>query len=221
MPIPLAVAIAAMVAGSAMKAMGQNKADKASLRTFNRERDRQRAFEGEQTKRFEDSLESTRRLTDTDAQVAAAAAREAALTEGVKSAGPAAEGYLPGSSTENQVVAEASAKAGAASEAQTAGLARALAAMGGVDDMMQQNNIRIHRNSQHIDQIGGFKRGSLDVLQSEMEAAKRKGAALRTLGSLAQAFGQMAAGAPSSTGSLAPVGHSSTINLVPDFGGGI
>lgn len=213
MPIPLALAIAAMVAGSAMQSAGQAKAERASLNTFNRERNRQRAFEGEQNQRFEDSLESTRRITDADAMAEAAAAREAALTTGIKSAGPAAEGYLPGSSSANPIVAAASEQAGAASDAQTGQLAKALASLGGTTDLMQQNDIRIHRNSQAIDQAGGFKRGSLGVLQAEMDAAKMKGGTLRTLGGLAKTIGQMMAmGAPGK----APIPTTPDVTGIPE-----
>jgi len=192
MCFPPLVAAAIMAAGAGMKYFGEKKAEKASIRTFNAERARQRGFEDEQHGRFEDSLASTRKVFDPAEQAAAADARNAALIAATKSADPGAEGYLPGSSSAPAVVAAAAENAGAAANSRTAGLARALATLGGLTDQLQQNDIRIGRNGQIIGQLGGFKRGSLGVLQSELDAAKQKGRTLRTLGGLAQSIGQMA-----------------------------
>lgn len=189
LPVLAIAGIAASLAGAGMNYMGQRKAESAMNSTFNKERSRQKGFEAEQNAKFQDSLAETGKVTDPAEAAKAAAAREAALSAATKSAAPAAEGYLPGSGSAPAIVAEAGAKAGAKADAATANLAAALGRIGGVNDQMMHNNIAIARNSQAIDQLHGFKRGSLDVLSAEMEAAKRKGQTLRTLGSLAQTIG--------------------------------
>lgn len=208
---PLLIAGAALALGGAgLNYMGQRKADHAMTRTFSRERSRQDAFEKDQIARFEDSLASTGNVADPAAMAAAAAAREKVSSAVTKSA---AGSYLPGSASANKIVADHKVVAGKAADGRTGSLAHALASLGGVGDLMQQNAINIGRNSGAIDQIGGFKRGSLDVLQSEMDAAKRKGSTLRTLGSLAQTIGSaMISGGAGG----APIGASSPSNfLIP------
>lgn len=195
----LAIAgIATSLLGGGLQFLGQRKADKAANATFNRERSRQKSFEKEQVGKFEDSLASTRELQDPAAQAAAAAKREGELAEAAKSADPKVSGYLPGSSSAPSVVATAAEKAGAASDARTSQLAKSLAALGGTADQLQQNDIRIGRNSQEIDQLRYFKRNSLELLPHEMEAAKQKGSKLRTLGGLVQTFGSFMSARPGS-----------------------
>lgn len=186
-----AVALAAIATGlgGALQYAGQQKADHALTRTFNRERDRQHAFEQDQIGKFQDSLNSVGNLADPNAQAAAAATRDAVLEAATKNADPVVSGYLPSSASAPQIVATAGAKAGAKANAATSSLAKAIASMGGWSDLSQQNDINIGRNSQAISQIGGFARGSMDALQPEMDAAKRKGGNLRMLGGLAQSIG--------------------------------
>lgn len=211
---PAIIAGAALaLGGMGMQYVGQRKADKAQSRTFTREQARQKQFQGEQNARFEDSLNSSRELTDPNAVADAVAARAASYAEAAKSAAPAAEGYLPGSSSAPSIVATAAQEAGAKADANTASLGQALAQLGGFGDQLQKTNIQIGRDSQTIDQIGGFKRGSMDVLQSELDAAKQKGQTLRTLGGLAQSIGQMAlSGGMGGAGGAAGAGP---INISP------
>jgi hypothetical protein len=192
LPVAAIVGIAASLAGAGLNYVGQRKADKAANRTFQAERNRQKGFEKEQIGKFEDSLASTAEAAGPDAQAKAAAAREAEFSEATKSADPKVSGYLPGSSSAPSIVSAASDKAGAASDARTAQLSASLARLGGLTDVLQKNDIQIGRNSQDISQVGGFARGSRSVLQAELEAAKRKGGTLRTLGGLAQSLGAAA-----------------------------
>lgn len=187
----LAIAALATGIGGALSYAGQQKADHAMTRTFTRERERQKGFEADEIAKFQDSLNQAGNMADPNAQDAATAAREHVLSGVTKTADPAASGYLPSAGSAPTIVANAGAQAGAAANARTSQLAHALAALGGTQDVLQKTNIGIGRNSQEIGQIGGFKRGSLDVLQSEMDAAKQKGSTLRMLGGLAQSVGQM------------------------------
>lgn len=185
------IGAALMAAGGGMKYFGEKKADKAQSRAWNRERSRQKQFDSEQQGRFEDSLESTRSLTSSDDIAAAVAARASKYDAATKSAAGPEGGYLPGASSAPSVVATAAQEAGAKADANTASLGQALATLGGFGDQLQGVNIDIGRNSQTIDQIASFKRGSLDALQPELNAAKLKGGTLRTLGGLAQTIGRM------------------------------
>jgi flagellar capping protein FliD len=189
LPVLAIAGLAAMAGGAGLNYLGQQKADHALSHTFNKERSRQQEFEAEQNAKFQDSLNSTANVADPAAEAAAAARRTQALTAATKSV--AAPGmFMPGSSSAPAVVNAEATAAGKRADTRTSALAAALGSLGGMGDLMQANNIDIAHNSGDIAQIGGFKRGSLDVLQSEMDAAKRKGSTLRTLGGLAQSIGQ-------------------------------
>lgn len=192
MCIPALLPFLATGLAGGLQYLGQQKADHAMTNTFNRERARQKDFEAQQNADFEDSLKSTQDVTDPTAQAAATAKRGAVLMSATKSAAPSSGGYLPGAKSASPVVNAHAVAAGQTSDAHTATLGQALAALGGVGDLMQQNDIRIGHNSQDIGQIGGFKRGSLNVLQAEMDAAKQKGATLRAIGALGQQLGMAA-----------------------------
>lgn len=221
----LAIGAIASALGMGMSYLGQQKADHALSSTFNREQARQKGMEKEQIEKFQDSLNSTSGVADPAAQAAAAARRDAILMGATKSAAPDKGGYLPGTTgATNQVVNTHAVQAGKAADAHTSGLAAALAAMGGMTDQLQDNSITLGRNSGDIDQIGGFKRGSLDVLQSEMDAAKQKGGTLRTLGGLAQSIGGMMmsgglGGAPVGGGPINLGGGTASFFAKNPFGG--
>lgn len=208
MCLPLAVVGGILAAtGSVAQYAGQKKADHALTKTFNRERDRQHAFEQDQVGKFKDSLASVGSLADPNAQAAAAANRLAAFTNVTQDANPVASGYLPTSASAPSIIATAGERAGAKSAAATGSLAKALASMSGFGDLQQKTNIDIGRNDQSISQIGGFMRGSLDALQPEMDAAKMKGGNLRMLGQLAQSIGSsMISGGMGGGAGPAPIG---------------
>lgn len=210
MCVPL-IPLALFAAGTVAKFIGEKQAEKARNTTFNAERDRQKAFEGEQTAKFQDSLDQTKGMQDPAAQAAAAAKREDTLASAIVPAS-APGNYMPGSSSAPSVVATASDAAGAKSAENSASFARALAALGGTTDQMQGLNIGIGRNNQSIDQIGGFARGSMGVLDGEMKAASAKGGFLRGVGGLAQQIGGAWMGA--SGGS--PISASTAARLNPD-----
>lgn len=182
--LPLALA----AAGTVAKFIGDKQQQNAREKTFNAERDRQKAFTDQQQARFEDSLHRTQATTDPANMDAAAQRRESVLSHVIVP--QSAEGsYLPGSSSAPTTVATASDAAGAHSAAVSQGLAHAIAALGGTGDAMQNLNIGIGRDAQSIGQIGGFKAGSLGVLDAELKAAEQKGAFLRGIGGLAQQIG--------------------------------
>jgi hypothetical protein len=208
MCVPLAVAaIAAELLGTGLNYMGQKKAENATLSAFNNERDRQNAFKAQQQQAFQDSLNSTQNtLLDPTAIAKATANRDAALMGAVKPAAISSGGpLLPGSASANPVVkADAEAK-GKLADSRTSNLAAAMAALGGMNDLFQTNNIQLGRDAGSIGQIGSFMNGSLGVLQSEMDAAKHKGGTLRGLGGLAQTIGSAmmaASGLPSGGGAM-------------------
>lgn len=189
LPVLALAGIGAAIGGTGLKFFGEKKAASAKERTFVKEQDRQKAFGVEQNARFQDSLAQTASVVDPAAVAKAAGAREAVLNAATHSAGPGADGYLPGSASAPSVVNDAAVRAGAASDAATSNLARTLAALGGTTDQLGTTDRGIGRNSMDIAQIGGFRRGSLDVLPAEMTAAAAKGKNLRAIGGLAQQIG--------------------------------
>lgn len=200
--LPLALAAAGTVANF----IGQKQAERASTRAFSSEHDRQEALTGRQTAHFQDSLDKTAGVLDPAAEAAATEKRNSALSAAIVP--QSAEGnYLPGSSSAPAVVAAAADKAGAKSEANSRSLAHALAALSANGDQMQGLNIGIGRNSQEIGQLGGFKAGSIGVLDSEMKAAAQKGAFLRGIGGLAQQIGAAWLGASALGGGAAVGGN--------------
>lgn len=189
--IPLALA----VGGTIAQYIGQKQAQRASNRTFNAERDRQKAFDDEQHARFKDSLSKTEGMLDPAAVARAAAKREDSLANAI--VGPTAGSYLPGSASAPDVVQQAKDKSAATSAATSANLARTLAALGGTEDQLQDLNVGIGRNHESIANIARFKSGSLGVLDAEMKAAAQKGRFLRGIGGLAQQIGGAWLGASS------------------------
>lgn len=222
---PMIIAAAAMAAGAGMKAIGQSKADHAMTSTFNTEHARQQQYQAKEQQDFQDSLDSTKNtVLDPNAQAAATAKREANFTAATAPTS-AAGAYLPGSSSAPTVVNAGNVAAGAKADARTASLGHSLASLGGMTDLMEQNDINIGHNRQDVAQQANFGNGSMNVLQTEMNAAKQKGSGWKMLGGLAQSIGQMmAAGGAGGGGGLgaSPISGDlmSTPSLVgtPDWG---
>lgn len=201
---PLILAAIATGLGGALTYAGQQKADHALTNTFNKGRATQQQLEAQQQDAFANSLKSTQQVADPAAEAAAAAKRDAVISSAIHPA--AAPGsYLPGSGSAPAIVAADAKAQGAKSDARTSGLAAALASIGGVSDMMQNNNINIGRNNQNIGQLGSFMNGQLGVLQSKMDAAKQKGGNLRMLGGLAQSIGSAMLAGGAGAGGFSPM----------------
>lgn len=205
MCVPL-VALALTAAGTVAKYIGAKQAERAKQSTYDAESARQKKMGDEQHAKFQESLDRTRQMLTPEDQAAAAAKREGGLAAAIVPQG--ADGaYMPGSSSAPAVVADATAAAGEKSAANAQSFARTLAALGATGDQMQGLNIGVGRNSQSIGQIGGFKAGSMGVLDSEMKAAAAKGSFLRGIGGLAQTIGSAwmggAGGAPTAAGTAA------------------
>lgn len=219
MCVPL-VPLALFAAGSAAKYFGAKQAERAKQNTYDAESARQKKMGDEQYARFQESLDRAQQMLTPEAQAAAAGQRESGLSAAIVPQG-ANGSYMPGSSSAPSVVADATAAAGAKSAETSQSFARTLAALGATGDQMQGLNIGVGRNSQSIGQIGGFKAGSLGVLDAEMKAAAQKGAFLRGIGGLAQTIGKAwlgggMGGAPTaaSTAALTP-DVSMTMNKLP------
>lgn len=189
MCFPFAIPLALMAAGTVANYFGEKQASHASENAFNSERDRQSNLSDQQTARFQDSLDKTQAMLDPAAVAAAANKREASLASAIVPASQTNAAYLPGSDSAPSVVATAADKAGEGSKATSLNLAHAIAALGGTGDQLQTLNTGIGRNSESIGQLGGFKAGSMGVLDSEMQAAAQRGSFLRGIGGLAQTIG--------------------------------
>lgn len=185
---PFSIALALTAAGSVSTYFGQQQAARAKESTFNAERQRQQDLSDQQTSRFQDSLDKTRAASSEESMANAAKARESTLASAIVPKG-AESSYMPGSSSAPAVVATATESANAGGRAQSEGLARALAALGGTTDQLNTLNTGIARNSESIGQLGSFKAGSMGVLDSEMQAAASKGSFLRGVGGLASTIG--------------------------------
>lgn len=202
MCIPL-LPLALVAAGTAAKFFGERQAQRAREGAFNAERARQKELTDRQIASFQDSVDQTSAMLDPVNRAKAEDARNSALASTILGRGSDAA-YLPGSSSAPTLVATAADKAAGSSEANSRSLAQALAALGATGDQMQGLNIGINRNGQQIGQLGGFKAGSMGVLDSEMQAANAKGGFLRGIGGLAQQIGMAAAmGGGGSIGKLA------------------
>lgn len=70
--------------------------------------------------------------------------------------------------------------------------AGALAEMRSFGDLLGENSRAMARDGSEISQIGGFKRGSSNILPLEMEAAAQKGQGLRTFGDILGGVGGIA-----------------------------
>ena len=186
---PFAIPLALMAAGSVAKFFGEQQAAHAKVATFNNERNRQMAFDAQQTDAFKDSLAKTQEMQGADAVNKAADAREGTLASAIVPGAATTGSYLPGSSSAPSVVNTAQDVADKGSEAKSRGLAHALAALGGSNDQFQQLGTAYGRNSDQISQLGSFKSGSMGVLPAEMDAAAAKGGFLRGIGGLAQTIG--------------------------------
>ena len=217
----LAIGAIASAAGTAAKFFGEKQAERARDKTFNAERARQEALSQQQQGRFQDSVDRAGNMADPASHATATAAREGSLASAIVSH-DAPGSSLPGSSSAPALVATAADKAGSKADASSRSLAHALAALGATGDQMQGLNIGVGRNSQQIGQIGGFKAGSLGVLDSEMQAASAKGGFLRGIGGLAQQLGQAAMmGGMGGGGSAAGAAKGASRSLARSFAGAI
>jgi hypothetical protein len=208
----MAIAAAAMVAGSLMQSKGQADAIDAEQRAVadntnaktNLQRlewARQDALQRQATGQFDKQLAGqgadSQQQKLSDAIAARKADYEKAITEN-----PAQADYLPGQSAAPKIIQDQVGKSISDAIARARSNAANKAALEGFGDLQTGNQISNARSAQDINMFGGFRRGSNAVLPIEADAADqelaarrigaaRKGQGMRTLGGMLQMGGQL------------------------------
>lgn len=201
--IPLTLLSLALTAGGALaNGAADNRAAKARSAALDAERIRQQGFEKRQTalaQQGQDQMaeftpdQEERRLELAD-YYAAPVDTDANVTAGMV----APEGT---SSITVREMANQSAQAGQRADQN----AQSLAAMRSFGDLLGDRMRGIGRNSAMIDQLTGFRRGSMDANTFEVDAAMQKGAGMRTLGDILGGLGSVTGGYASMAGAGNPV----------------
>ena len=206
---PLTIAGAALSAGSvAANATAASREAKARDQALGAERIRQRGYDQETAAlntKTQDGFENF------EGQRAAKAESlgDYFATEVPTPANAAAASVLP-SATNDIVTREINKKSGQAKQF-TDQQAGALSQLRSFGDLLGDNSRAMARSGSEIGQIGGFKRGSSNIVPLELEAASQKGRGLRTFGDILGGLGgiSMNAGLTGSGGSLFGGGASS------------
>lgn len=212
---PLTIAGAALSVGSTVaNAAGARKAAKARDSALAAERIRQGGLDREAQ-----ALNATSqdRYTDADAKTADKAktlgdyfTTEAPVSEG---ANVGAASVMP--TATNDIVTREVAKRSGEAKAFTDQQGNALASMRAFGDVLGDTGRLQARDASQIGQIGGFKRGSADVLPLELDAAAQKGAGMRLLSDILGGIGGISLNAGLTKGPKV----ASTMGRKPLFGG--
>lgn len=113
---------------------------------------------------------------------------------------PAPDEAVPASSS--NIVVQEQAKQAAKAKEFTDRTGTALGALRSFGDLLGETSRLQARDASQIGQIGGFKRGSSNVLGYELEAANQKGNGLKMLGDIAGGLGGIGINAGLSGGTL-------------------
>lgn len=216
-PLSIAAAVAT-VAGSAAQAAGARKAERARDQAIAAERLRQDEFGRRSEIQFGDALaEHTRDRQDE--KIGDAVARRQQAFDRATERRPSAD-RTPGSSRAPAVIQSETKSQNARAERRSAGEGAAQASLGSWADLLLSGAQARQRAGDQVNAINSFRRGSLDVLPLEVQAAGRKGRGLRTLGDLLVAGGQiagMAGGIPGSGGApgASPALLDPPMNIIP------
>lgn len=187
---PLTIAGAALTAGSTVaNSVAASKQAKARDQALGAERIRQRGFDQEAdalNARSQDNFEGF----EGKREAKAAALGDYFANEVPSGANAVAASVMP-SATNDIVTREMTKKSGEAKQF-TDQQAGALAQMRSFGDLLGDNSRMMARDGSEIGQIGGFKRGSSNIIPLEMEAASQKGQGLRTFGDILGGVGGIA-----------------------------
>jgi hypothetical protein len=187
---PLTIAGAALTAGSTVaNAAGQARAAKARDQALAAERIRQRGFDQEAAAlntQAQDTFQDFEGQRETKSE----SLGDYFASEVPTPANATAASVMP-TATNDIVTREMNKKSGEAKRF-TDQQAGALAQMRAFGDVLGDGSRTMARAGSEIGQIGGFKRGSSNVMPLELDAAAQKGQGLRVLGDLLGGFGGMA-----------------------------
>lgn len=187
---PLTIAGAALSVGSTVaNNMAASKQAKARDQALAAERIRQQGFDREAQAL---NTQSQDRYQDFEGQreVKAESLGDYFATEVPTEANAAAASVMP-TATNDIVTREMNKKAGEAKQF-TDQQAGALAQMRSFGDLLGDTSRLQARDGAEIGQIGGFKRGSSNIVPLELEAAAQKGGGLKFLGDVLGGFGGLA-----------------------------
>lgn len=184
---PLSIAGAALTVGSTVaNSAAASREAKARDQALAAERIRQRGFDQETAALNTQSQDSFQDFEGQRQSKAQSLGDYFASAEPV-GANATAASVMP-TATNDIVVREMAKKSGEARRF-TDQQAGALAEMRSFGDLLGDNSRGMVRSASEIGQIGGFKRGSSNIIPLEMEAAQQKGRGLRMLGDVLGGLG--------------------------------
>lgn len=197
---PLTIAGAALSVGSTVaNAAAANKAAKAREQTLAAERIRQGALDQEAqalNARAQDRFEGAAAKTEEKKQALGDYFAQPVENSEANNAAAA----LPAGA--NSIVTREMAKKAGEAKAFTDQQGQALASLRAFGDMLGETSRLQARDAGEVGQIGGFKRGSSNVMPLELDAAAQKGAGLRLLGDVLGGIGGVSLNAGLTGGSL-------------------
>lgn len=197
---PMTIAGAALSVGSTVaNSVAASREAKARDAALGAERVRQRGLDQEAqaiNARSQDSFENF----DTKQEAKAASLGDYFASEVPSPANTAAASVMP-TATNDIVTREMSKQSGEAKQF-TDQQAGALAQLRAFGDLLGDNSRAMARDGSEIGQIGGFKRGSSNIVPLELEAASQKGRGARVLGDLLGGVGGIAVNAGLTGGRL-------------------
>ncbi|MBL26156.1 MAG: hypothetical protein CMM50_01200 [Rhodospirillaceae bacterium] len=177
------------VAGSAAQAAGARKAEKARDQAIAAERMRQDEFGRQSEIQFGDALEEHTRDRQ-DEKMGDAMQRRQQAFERVNARRPSAE-RTPGSSRAPAVIQSEAKSQNARADRRSGAEASAQASLGSWADLLLSGAQARQRAGDQVNAINSFRRGSLDVLPLEVQAAGRRGRGLWNLGELLVSGGEL------------------------------
>ncbi len=182
---PLTIAGVALTAGSTVaNSMAASKVARAREDAMAAERIRQNGLDREAQAL---NVQSQDRYQDFSGQEEKAATKLADYFTGQQVAEPSAEAALP-TSASNVVVAEEQKQRAKARDF-TDKTGTALGRLRAFGDVLGENSRLQARDASQIGQIGGFKRGSSNVMAYELDAANQKGNGLKLFGDVLGGLG--------------------------------
>lgn len=199
---PISIAGAALTVGSTVaNSAAAGRAANARTDVLNAERTRQGTLDQEAQALNDRSRD---RYKDVDGQREEKAQKLGDYLAAPAEAGPANQAAAMPAPTNNIVTREMNRKSDEAG-AFVGQQGQALAQLRSFGDLLGDTSRAQARDGSLVGQVGGFKRGSTNIMPLELDAASQKGAGLRTLGDIMGGLGSigLSAGLTGGGGSLA------------------
>lgn len=191
---PVSASIALTAAGTAAQAAAANKSQKAMTGAREAERIRQKGYQEQADASLGKSVAGASRGEQDSAEANALAERLAAsdaAVAGVREPVEATGKNLAGDQTANTIIDAEKAAQGQKALGYAGQQGAAKAKLLSFNDLNFGNAINNARAAQEQARLANFAKGSSDVLGVELEAASKKGAGLKTLGSLLSTAGMV------------------------------